>query len=37
MNNYDIFCSPGKKIAVLIDPDKPSDAEVLAFAEEDER
>ncbi len=37
MNNYDIFCNPGKKIAVLIDPDKPSDAEVLALAEEAER
>ncbi|KAF0129844.1 MAG: putative glycerol-1-phosphate prenyltransferase [Bacteroidetes bacterium] len=37
MSNYDLFCSPGKKIAVLIDPDKPSDEEVLHLAAEANR
>lgn len=37
MRNYDLFCSPQKKIAVLIDPDKPSDKEVLALAAEAHR
>jgi len=37
MSNHDLFCSPGKKIAVLIDPDKPSDEEVLHLAAEAKR
>lgn len=37
MTNYERFCSPGKKIAVLIDPDKPSDKEILFLADEADR
>ncbi|GAB1417352.1 geranylgeranylglyceryl/heptaprenylglyceryl phosphate synthase [Bacteroidales bacterium] len=37
MNNYERFCSPGKKIAVLIDPDKPTDEEMLILSAEAER
>lgn len=37
MNNYDRFCSSRKKIAILVDPDKPSDAELLSLASEADR
>lgn len=31
MNNYNRFCSSGKKIAILIDPDKPSDEALISL------
>ncbi len=37
MNNYEQFCSGGKKMAILIDPDKPTDEEVINLAAEADR
>jgi len=32
MKLYDIFTKPGKKLAVLVDPDKPTDEEIIRIA-----
>jgi phosphoglycerol geranylgeranyltransferase len=32
MKLYDLFTKPGKKIAVLIDPDKPTDEQIIQIA-----
>jgi len=34
MSLYERFCAPGKKLAVLVDPDKPTDSEVINLAEQ---
>ncbi len=34
MNLYERFCATGKKLAVLVDPDKPTDSQIVTLAEQ---
>lgn len=36
MSVYDQLIAPGKKLAVLVDPDKPTDSEIIALAQKAE-